>query len=122
MREYGWRITAEGEPSMIFPVDVRDYRIRTMPRVAPADICFGHVWFGDNNLENTTAACEAEAEFLLRMSTGTIVLAHLYENGRTVEQMWRREHAEQLAEAIRRRSPDTQVLIPAMGESIVFGV
>ena len=118
--EYGWRIDADGAPSMLFPVDVRDYAIETMPDVPPADICFGSVWLGDDNRGELSAMARAEAEFLLKLSDKTILLTHLYENARTSRQMWRREHAGQVAAAIRAASPSTQVCIPEAGEILHF--
>jgi ABC-type uncharacterized transport system YnjBCD permease subunit len=114
--EYGWRIEADGAPSMIFPVDVRDYAIKTMPDVPPADICFGNVWLGDDNRGDLRAMACAEAQFLLKLSDKTILLTHLYENARTAWQMWRQEHAERVASAIRAASPGTRVIIPPAGE------
>jgi len=118
--EYGWRIEADGSPSMIFPVDVRDYAIETMPDVPGADICFGNVWLGDDNRGELSEMARAEAEFLLKLSDKTILLTHLYENARTSWQMWRREHAERVAAAIHAASPETQVVIPDAGGMIHF--
>lgn len=61
--EYGYYITAEGAPSMVFPADVRDYSVEGLPDIPKADICFGHVWLGDGaaNDEQHTELAEAEA-------------------------------------------------------------
>lgn len=121
--EYGYHITADGAPSMAFPVDVRDFSLDGLPDLPPADYCFANVWLGD---KNGTAAdysdrLETYARFMLRFSDRNILFSHLYENGRRYEDMWRTEHAELLAETIRAISPDTQTVIPKPGEIIDLG-
>lgn len=121
--EYGYYITAEGAPSMVFPADVRDYSVEGLPDIPKADICFGHVWLGDGaaNDGQHTELAEAEARFLLHHSEKHIVLAHLYENGRRYEDMWREEHADELAEHILSHSPGTKISVPKLGEHYVLG-
>ena len=52
------------------------------------------------------------------MSKKNILLAHLYENGRDEMGMWQRKHAEVIADAICRISPETETQIPSVGEII----
>ena len=103
---------------MAFPADVRDYSIEGLPAIPKADICFGHVWLGDGNSfdPNHTEYAEAQARFLLEFSDKHIVLAHLYENGRRDADMWREEHADEVAEAIKALEPKTRVSTPAIGD------
>lgn len=121
--EYGYYITAEGAPSMAFPADVRDYSVDGLPDIPKADICFGHVWLGDGcaHDECHTELAEAMARFLLEFSDKHVVLAHLYENGRRDEDMWREEHADEVAEHILAHSPGTKVSVPKLGEHILLG-
>lgn len=116
--EYGYYITADGAPSMAFPADVRDYSTENLIKLPKADCVFGHVWFGDGNSFDGehTAIAEAQAKFLLSFSDKHVLLAHLYENGRRDADMWREEHADELAAAIKRLSPKTRVTVPHLGD------
>lgn len=116
--EYGYHVSAEGAPSLVFPVDVRDFSLEGLPDLPPADYCFANVWLGDKNALDTdlSAACTQFARFMLRLCPKHILLTHLYENKRADDSMWRDEHAEAVAEAIRALNPDTQVLIPHSGD------
>ncbi|MBQ8432986.1 MAG: MBL fold metallo-hydrolase [Clostridia bacterium] len=115
---YGYYITAEGEPSLVFPSDVRDYSLEGLPALPPADYCFAHVWLGDKN------ACAADygtlprefADFMLAFSRKHLLFGHLYESARRDTEMWKEEHARRLAEAVRERSPSTVTYIPTWGE------
>ena len=110
---------SEGAPSLAFPGDVRDYRTADLENL-DADYCFAHVWLTDNAIdpEKYIPKSRELAEFTLKMSKKTILLAHLYENGRDEMGMWQRKHAEVVADAIRRISPETETLIPSIGEIV----
>ncbi len=112
--EYGYRITAEGAPSMIFPVDVRDFTLETMPEVEAADICFANVWLGDEKESDEVrrARIDLYTDFMLKLSHGTFIASHLYENGRTERGMWQRCHAESIGEAMKTKNPAIQWRIP----------
>lgn len=118
--EYGYYVTAEGMPSIAFPVDVRDFSLENLPDIPKADYCFAHVWLGDGN--GLDAVCEPMArdfaEFMLKFSEKNIILAHLYESRKKDKYMWRREHAEFLAAKINELSPKTNVFIPNCGQVI----
>ena len=118
IREYGYYVTAPDCPSMVFPVDIRDYT--KVPDVPQADYCFANVWLQDNSAdpESWEPVMPDWAGFMLRMSNRNLLLTHLYENGRTDDTMWRAEHAQALAETVRRICPETHVHIPEWGECI----
>ena len=115
-RAYGYVIQAEGQPSMAFPADVRDYSTDGIEPL-DADVCFAHVWMGDkSDLADFGEYPNAFASFMLTCSQKRLILAHLYENGRKDHQMWRREHAISVADAAQKQCPDVQITIPALGE------
>ena len=105
---------------MAFPADVRDYSLDGLPHVPKADICFGHVWFGDGNSfdEEHSEIAKSQARFLLEFSDKHIVLAHLYENGRRDADMWREEHAAELSSAITAISKSTRITVPKLGDIV----
>lgn len=118
VKEYGYYVTADGQPSMAFPGDIRDYENPDFP-FEEADLCFSHVWYSDDNRKEDTENNVAPfAKFALRASNKKIFLCHLYENGRPDHVMWRTKHAEMARKEILARSPETEVLIPDWGEII----
>ena len=116
--EYGYRITSEGCPTLVFPGDIRDFSLKNFESIPASDYCFAHVWFGDNVSLNKDYGDfpNVFAKFMLHFSKKNIILAHLYENGRRDAYMWRREHALLAEKAIKIVSPDTNVLIPQSGD------
>lgn len=116
--EYGYYVTAEGMPSIAFPVDVRDFSLENLPDIPKADYCFANIWLGDG--QGLGGFCEPiahkYAEFMLQFSEKNMILTHLYENGRKDEDMWRREHAEFVASKICELSPKTRVVIHSCGQ------
>ncbi len=118
--EYGYYVTAEQAPSMVFPVDVRDFSLEGMPDIPMADYCFAHVWLGDKNgfKDGYDPIDRKFAEFMLKLSDKNIFLAHLYENGRKDEDMWRECHADIIKTRITELSPETCVTVPKCGEVI----
>ncbi len=122
VEEYGYRITADNCPSLIFPGDTRDFSTNVLKSIPPADYCFAHVWFGDNVSLNDEYGDMPDifARFMLHFSNKNIILAHLYENGRRDAYMWRREHALVAEKAIKNVSPETNVLIPQSGDTLEF--
>lgn len=120
--EYGYHISAKGAPSLVFPVDVRDFALDGLPALPEADYCFANVWLGDKTALNAdhTEMSQALARFMLRFCTKNLLLTHLYENGRADNAMWRDTHAAIVADAIRALSPATRVLVPHSGEIIAL--
>jgi len=118
--EYGYRITSEGCPTLVFPGDIRDFSLKNFESIPTSDYCFAHVWFGDNISLNKDYGDFPDifAKFMLHFSKKNIILAHLYENGRRDAYMWRLEHALLAEKAIKIVSPDTNVLIPQSGDVI----
>ncbi len=116
--EYGYHISAEGAPSMVFPVDTRDFSLEGLPELPPADYCFANVWLGDKNgfARDYGDLLDDFSSFMLHFSDRNILFAHLYESNRRNEDMWRDEHAELIARNIHRISPQTNTLLPKPGE------
>lgn len=116
--EYGYHISAEGAPALVFPVDTRDFALDGMPDLPPADYCFANVWLGDKNALDTdhTAKSAEFARFMLHLSRKNILLTHLYENKRADDSMWRDEHAQIVADAVHALSPETRVIVPHSGD------
>lgn len=120
--EYGYHISADGSPSLAFPVDTRDFSLEGLPELPDAEYCFANVWLGDKSgfEKDHGEITEQFARFMLHFSRGNILFAHLYESTRTGMDMWRDEHAEEIARVIHEISPNTNTAIPRAGEIIVL--
>lgn len=115
--EYGYYVTADGLPSLSFPVDVRDFSLDNLPDIPKADYCFANVWLGDSKgLDSSFDPIDRKfSEFMLNFSDKNIILTHLNEDGRKDKDMWRHCHAELVRARILSLSPKTNIFIPARG-------
>ncbi len=113
----GYAVSTEDALSLAFPADVRDYSTQGAEKL-DADYCFAHVWLSDCALdEEKNIQKSAEfADFMLRMSSRNIILAHLYESSRKEGSLWQKHHADMVSRAIHGRSPETAVSAPQYGE------
>ena len=118
--ELGYHISADNAPTLVFPVDTRDYAADNLPDMPPADVCFANVWLGDSNgfAEDYTDIGARFADFMLHFSDRQILFSHLYETGREDRDMWRREHADILSAIIKEKSPKTSTVAPVLGEIV----
>ena len=118
--ELGYHISAENAPTLVFPVDTRDYAADNLPDLPPADVCFANIWLGDSNgfAEDYKDIGARFADFMLHFSDRQILFSHLYETGREDRDMWRHEHADILSAIIKEKSPKTSTLVPVLGEII----
>ena len=116
--EYGYFVTAENAPSIVFPVDVRDLSLNDLPSIPKADYCFANVWLGDRMALATSydPIDRQFSEFMLNFSDKNIILTHLNENGRMDQDMWRDRHGEIVKARLCELSPNTIVSIPKSGE------
>jgi len=116
---YGYLVTSDDAPSLVFPGDTRDFALDGIPKIPEADYCFAHVWLGDNNcLDSEFPLAPDFAAFMLQFSRKNIFLTHLYENERPAPCIWQAHHAHYLADVIHSTSPDTHTIIPAPGDVI----
>lgn len=117
--EYGYCIeTSRG--TLIFPCDVRNYDPALIPALPQADWLFLHIWLGGENSQNLP--CEPYlyyfTRYALHFHAPHISFAHLYEIGRTPDEMWTYTHAGLCADAILAEAPHTDIRIPRPGERI----
>lgn len=114
--EIGYRVTAPGSPSLLFPGDIRDYAPDGFSALT-ADVVFGHVWLGDGNcLDSGFPLADDFVRLFSGFSARRVLLTHLYEAGRSEKTMWRRRHAELLAARFAAVSPGIRVDIPFPGQ------
>ncbi len=119
----GYYVTSKKSPSMLFLSDVRDYTEGNISIDGKPDYLFAHVWLGDNVAGKDTLTGEEPKEFAAYMASfepKNIVLAHLYESGRSKNNMWKLCHAKALSEFIKKENSDITVHIPLNGDTVYF--
>ena len=116
MAERGYEITAEGG-RLLFPGDIREYAYDAYPPMQGADLCFAHVWAGNNTVDpdEYMPRMKKAADFFARFAAKKYFLCHLYEIGRTQHVMWDTEHAEILSGMLKERLPGITAKAPTLG-------
>ena len=114
--EYGYRVTASGCPSMVFPVDIRDFA--KLPQTQPGEYCFANLWLEDNAEEGWRPVLKSWANYMGRLSVKNIFITHLYEDGRPADKMWRGEHSDAAMQEMKQQFPQLTVRVPSRGEVI----
>lgn len=118
---FGYYVTAEGAPSMVFPGDVRDYSADDIPDSLRADYCFAHIWLGDGGeFDEQFPMSEEFSRYMLRFSDKNILLSHLYNSMRKLGYMWTVRHASAVSCKIKELSPKTNVYVPRVGQVLTL--
>lgn len=105
----------------LFPGDTRTYDARQLPAFGPVDGLFAHVWLGRGCAqEDEPPLLNAFCRFCLDLQPRRIVLTHLHEFGRAVEDYWNEEHAQEVSWEIQKMSPGISVNRPSLGDSVVI--
>lgn len=103
---------------MLFPCDVRDYNTKKLPEFGQVNTVFAHLWLGNGNALNFP--CEPYlsrfSEFVSHYKPDRVFLGHLYELGRTVDQMWTYTHAGLAADALHALNWDIEVIPLQIGK------
>ena len=110
-------ITPNGK--LLFPADVRNYDLNLYPSFSDIDVCFSHLWAGDDtvNAENYMPLLKEFAEFYSAFGAKKYFLCHLYEIAREFRHMWRYTHAAEAMELFMERIPEAEIMIPHLGSS-----
>ena len=103
--------------NILFPGDVRDYDHKGYPEFGNVDVCFSHLWGGDNTIdpELYTPMLEKFADMNAGFGAKKYFLCHLYEIGRELKYMWRYSHAGLAMDLFYERNPESEVVIPHLG-------
>ncbi len=118
--EYGYHITAPDAPAMLFPGDIRDFDVKSLPIVPPADVLFAHLWLGDESMAEVEWRKNLLpwAQFMLAFSPKKLLITHLYENGRPDNKMWRMDHALEAKKTLLSLCPNIEIIIPDWGDGL----
>ncbi len=119
----GYYVISKKSPSMLFLGDVRDYTPGNISIDGDVDYLFSHVWLGDNVAGSDTLVGDFPEKFVNYMASfkpKNIVLAHLYESGRSRNNMWKICHATALSELFYAEYPQIKVHIPLTGDIVTI--
>ena len=117
----GYHISAQGAPSLVFPADVRDFRLEGLPQLPPADYCFAHVYLGDGNeFAESFPMAEDFCRFMLHFSHKNVLLTHLYNPERVYGQMWDDRHACVVENKLKELEPGVRVQVPQVGQVLAL--
>ena len=110
-------ITPNGK--LLFPADVRNYDLNLYPSFSDIDVCFSHLWAGDDtvNAENYMPLLKEFADFNSHFGAKKYFICHLYEIAREFRHMWRYTHAAEAMELFMERIPEAEIMIPHLGSS-----
>ena len=114
--EMGYLIDT-GNKRMLFPCDVREYAPEKLPHFDNVDILFAHVWLGVGNALNFPWEDYLDAFCRFMNATGAkkILLTHLYDVGRSIQDMWTYSHAGLAMDGLLSLNPALEIVIPQVG-------
>jgi L-ascorbate metabolism protein UlaG (beta-lactamase superfamily) len=105
----------------LFPGDTRTYDASMVRGFGPVDAVFAHLWLGRGcALMTSPPLLDEFSRFFVAMRPRKIVVTHLEEFGRSVEDFWTRGHAQLVSRSLRELDPLSDVVVPRLGEAILI--
>ncbi len=103
----------------LFPGDTRTYEASQLPSFGPVDCLFAHLWLGRGcALQDEPPLLEAFCRFCLDLQPRQIILTHLQEFGRDVNDYWDEHHAGRVRSRILEMSQGVSVRVAMVGDAI----
>jgi L-ascorbate metabolism protein UlaG (beta-lactamase superfamily) len=103
----------------LFPGDTRTYDASKIPFFGPVDGLFAHLWLGRGcALDEKPALLEPFCSFCLDLHPKRIIVTHLDEFGRAVDDYWDDGHYQQVKQRILERVPDMIIESASRGERV----
>jgi L-ascorbate metabolism protein UlaG (beta-lactamase superfamily) len=105
----------------LFPGDIRTYDAEMISGFEPIDAVFAHLWLGRGCALMTNPPLMDEfCQFFIALKPQKIVMTHLREFGRSVEDYWTQGHADLVAQEMHEVAPWVEVEIPYLGDAIII--
>jgi hypothetical protein len=101
----------------LFPGDTRNYEQNSNQELNDVDVLFAHLWLGKGAaLFSDPPFLDGFCNFCLSFRPKRIVLTHLEEWGRQVQDFWTLEHATRVVTALKKLAPHIQIEIARTGD------
>jgi L-ascorbate metabolism protein UlaG (beta-lactamase superfamily) len=111
-------LVEQGKKRWLFPGDTRTYDASLLPCFGPVDLLFAHIWLGRGcALHEQPALLDAFCHFCLDLQPRRVVLTHLREFGRALEDYWDIEHAVLVSSRFAELSAALPMLSALIGDS-----
>lgn len=105
----------------LFPGDTRDYRSGLLPSLGPVDGIFAHLWLGRGCARmGEPPLLEEFCRFCYDLQPKRVILTHLYEFGRDVEDAWEDRHARKVISRWEQIAPQIPISAIYMGECVIL--
>lgn len=105
----------------LFPGDVRTYNASALPSRERIYGLFAHLWLGRASaLLDPPPLLESFCRFCIETGTQRVVLTHLEEFGRDVNDLWDASHVRQVLSRFREIAPGLSVAPAFMGERVTL--
>ena len=103
----------------LFPGDTRTYDASRLPSFGSVDGLFAHVWLGRGAaLDIAPAHLNDFCRFCLDLHARRVILTHLQEFGRALDDYWDEEHVGLVSSKIKELNPGLSVVSARLGESV----
>jgi L-ascorbate metabolism protein UlaG (beta-lactamase superfamily) len=103
----------------LFPGDTRTYDASQLPSFGPVDCLFAHLWLGRGAaLQSISPLLDDFCKFCLALQPKRIILTHLNEWGRQVDDFWGFDHAQIVASVLANQQPFLPVEVAFTGDEI----
>jgi len=111
--QLGYEITTS-RGKLLLPADVRNYDLSFYPDFSDIDVCFSHLWAGNDsvNAEKYIPLLHEFCDFYSHFRAKRYFFSHLYEIGRDIPHMWRYTHAALAMEMFLDRIPTSEITLP----------
>lgn len=101
----------------LFPGDIRTYDATQLPDFGRLDGVFAHLWLGKSAaLIDPPPRLEEFCRFYASFRPGQILITHLDELGRELEDFWTLEHYQQAAGRLKQIAPEIRVSSARVGQ------
>jgi hypothetical protein len=116
--EMGYLVEFSGK-RWLFPGDTRLFDAARIPEVGHLDGVFAHLWLGKAGAQiDPPPMLEEFCAFFGAFNTGRLVITHLNELGRDLNDLWDETHYQSVVQAFRKYAASPQIEMGLTGDKI----
>jgi hypothetical protein len=107
------------EKRWLFPGDTRLYDFSKLPEFGELDGVVSHLWLGKGEaLESKPSKLEGFCNFFSQFTTKQLIITHLHEYGRDMNELWDLHHFQLVRTHIHAIKPELSVTAALIGECV----